>query len=411
MYITVHHERGMPVKKSFSLLVAVSLLFGLCACGNQEPVETTEGAPNYTATAEEIAHIEKLYEGKIPLHGEFHDHADTGGTSDGKSTLKQWTDMMFYLNDMDFATVVDHKQVLHMRLPEWDNEYFVGGTEAGTSIGDLSSDCSQWSMHYNMIFANPESLELVLNQFPDKYQYVDDHFKYPQFKKAEFMEVVKFVQANGGFYTHVHPLGDSYVVSTNPEDYWFGDGMGFEVFCGYYGNMDAIDNQEARYYWVKMLDMGKRVFATSGSDSHRLSKTHSLSTFYCDEHHSSEIVKTARTGNFTAGPVGIRSCIGDKMTGSLASFEGQQRLVVAINDFHSREHDPSHTYRIDVYTDAGLVASQELEDTNEAKYFAMDVDPASRYYRVELFDVTEDYIFAVGNPIWNSALYEGDYLE
>lgn len=397
------------MKKLFCLILAAGML-SLCACNNAGSGETTQGVPDYTASESEVAKLEALYEGKIVLHGEFHDHADTGGTSDGNNTLKQWKDMMFYINDMDFATVVDHRQVLHMRLPEWDSQYFIGGTEAGTAIIDLSSDCSQWSMHYNMIFDNPEDLELVLNQFPDKYQYIDDHFKYPGFKKAEFMEVVKFVQQIGGFYTHVHPLGDKYIVSTNPEDYWFGDGMGFEVFCGYYGNMSAVNNLEARYYWVKMLDMGKRVFATSGSDSHRLSKTVSLSTFYCDAHHSREIVKTARTGNFTAGPVGIRMNIGDTMMGGLASFEAQ-RLVVAVGDFHSMEHDPKHTYRIDVYTDAGLVVSQELTDTEETRYFAMDVDPASRYYRVELYDVTEDYIFALGNPIWNSALYTGDYLE
>ena len=398
------------MKKILALTLAMVMVLGLLACGNTEPVETTEGTPNYTASEAEIAQIEKLYEGKIALHGEFHDHADTGGTSDGKSTLRQWLDMMFYINDMDFATIVDHRQVLHMRLPEWDNQFFIGGTEAGTDIGGLSDDCTNGKMHYNMIFSNPEDLELVLNQFADKYHYENDHFTYPWFMKPEFMEVVKFVQEIGGFYTHVHPLGDSYIISTNPEDYWFGDGMGFEVFCGYYGNMSAINNQEARYYWVKLLDMGKRVFATSGSDSHRLSKTVSASTFYCSAHDASEVIKTARVGNFTAGPVGIRSCIGDKVTGSLASFENQ-RMVVAIGDFHSKEHDPGHTYRIDVYTDAGLVASQELEDTNDTRYFAMDVDPASRYYRVELYDVTEDYIFAVGNPIWNVALYEGDYME
>ena len=398
------------MKKLFALVLAAFLLFGLCACGDSEPVETTEGKPDYTASAEEIARLEKLYEGKIALHGDFHDHADTGGRSDGKTNLKGWMDNMLYLKDMDFATIVDHRQVLHMRLPEWDNKYFVGGSEAGTEIGGLSNECSSGKLHYNMIFSTPEGLESVLYQFPDKYKYQNDFFTYPWFTKPEFMEVVKFIQQNGGFFTHVHPLSDSCLISTNPEDYWFGDGMGFEVLCGYYGNMNAMNNQEARYYWDKLLNLGKRVFATAGSDSHRLSNTVSLSTFYCDEHHADEIVKTARVGNFTAGPVGIRTCIGEKVTGSLASFE-DQRFVVAIGDFHSIEHDLKHTYRIDVYTDAGLVASQELEDTSETRYFAMDVDPASLYYRVELYDVTEDYIFAVGNPIWNSALYTGDYLE
>ena len=396
------------MRKLFALVLAGFILLALCACSNKNSTETTEEAINYTATQEEIALLEKLYEGRIPLHGEFHDHAATGGTSDGRTPLQGWKEIMA-IKDMDFTTLVDHRQVLHMRLPQWDNQYFVGGTEAATFVGGQSDQCTQWQLHYNMIFSNPESLEVVLNQFPDNYRYKDDHFEYLNFKRPVFMELVKAVLDNGGFFTHVHPLGDSYIVSTNPEDYWFGDGMGFEVLCGYYGNMDAIDNQEARYYWIQMLDMGKRVFATAGSDSHSLSNTVSLSTFYCKEHSAEEIVKTARTGNFTAGPVGIRMCMGENMTGSVCSFENQ-RLVVSVNDFHSQEHDKNHTYRIDVYTDAGLVASQELTDTSVANYFAMDVDPASRYYRVELFDVTEDYIFALSNPIWNDALYDGDVI-
>ncbi len=393
------------MRKLFAGVLAAGLLLSLCACGNQEP-EIKE--PDYTATEAEAQKLEELYSGRIALHGEFHDHANTGGTSDGKATLREWKDMMTYINDMDFATIVDHKQVLHMRLPEWSDAVFVGGSEAGTKVGDLSDAATNFSMHYNMIFAEPEGLENVLYAFPE-FDYKNDHFNYPQFEKDRFMELVKCIQENGGFYTHVHPLGDIYLVSTNAEDYWFGDGMGFEVLCGYYGNMSAINNQESRYYWVKMLDMGKRVFATAGSDSHRLSRTVSLSTFYCTENSATEIVKTARTGNFTAGPVGIRMNIGDTMMGGLANFENQ-RLVVSVGDFHSREFQKGHTYRIDVYTEEGLVVSQELTDPTQVSYFAMDVDASARYYRVEVYDVTQDYIFAVGNPIWNAALYEGDYL-
>ena len=109
------------MKKLLSAVLTGALLLSLCACGNAEPVETTEAAPNYTASQAEIDQLEKLYEGRIPLHGEFHNHASTGGTSDGKVDLRTWKDTMQYISDMDFAAIVDHKQVLHMRLPEWDN--------------------------------------------------------------------------------------------------------------------------------------------------------------------------------------------------------------------------------------------------------------------------------------------------
>ena len=45
------------------------------------------------------------------------------------------------------------------------------------------------------------------------------------------------------------------------------------------------------------------------------------------------------------------------------------------------------------------------------KHRLMDIDANALYYRAEVYDVTEDYIFALGNPIWNAALYTGDYLE
>ena len=398
------------MKKTFTVVLAVLLLVSLCACGNAEPtepVETTEATPDYTASQTEIDLIERLYAGRVAYHGDLHDHANTGGTSDGNNTLYDWKENMTLIKDMDFAVIADHKQVLHMRLPEWDDTYFIGGSEAATRVGGLSDECTQWNMHYNMIVAEPESLENVLNQYPAKFLYIGDHFLNPEFQKKEFMEIIQTLMDNGGFFTHVHPLSVNYLVSTNPEDYWFGDGTGFEVLCGYYGNMSHEYNTNARRVWVEMLDMGKRVFVTAGSDSHRLSNTVSLSTIYSTEQKAKVLLNQVRAGDFTAGPVGIRSCIGENVTGSVCSFENQ-RLVVAVGDFHSKEYEPNHTYRIDVYTDAGLVASQELTDTTKASYFAMDVDPTSRYYRVEVYDVTEDYIFALGNPIWNTALYQGE---
>ena len=279
----------MDMKKLLAAAVTGALVLGLWGCGNTAEPETT-AAPTFEATQAEIDKLESLYDGRSALHGDFHNHADTGGTSDGKVDLRTWKDTMQYISDMDFVTIVDHKQVLHMRLEDWDNKWFVGGSELGTSIGDLSTDCTQWSLHYNLIFDNPEGLEQVLYQFPDKFKYQDDHFKYPEFKKAEFTEMIKATQAAGGFFTNVHPLYDKYVVSTNPEDYWYADGMGFEVLCAYSGNMSLIHNLEARYYWDLMLNAGHRVFVTAGTDSHRLPKTEGLSTFYCAKQDAADIV-------------------------------------------------------------------------------------------------------------------------
>ena len=115
-----------------------------------------------SATGQDIDKLEGLYEGLKPYRGELHDHAATGGSSDGKQSLEVWKAYMKHLQ-MDFAAIVDHKQVLHMRLPEWDNMIFIGGSEAATTITDREGV----KLHYNMIFADPEGLEAVLHAFPE----------------------------------------------------------------------------------------------------------------------------------------------------------------------------------------------------------------------------------------------------
>jgi hypothetical protein len=127
----------LTVKKLISIVLAVLLLTALCGCGG-EPAEiptTVPAEPDYTASEADIAQLEKLYESRQPYQGELHDHADTGGTSDGKMKLDDWK-MNLLVKDMDFATFADHRQVLHMRLPEWDNALFIGGTEACTWVND-----------------------------------------------------------------------------------------------------------------------------------------------------------------------------------------------------------------------------------------------------------------------------------
>lgn len=105
-----------------------------------------------------------------------------------------------------------------------------------------------------------------------------------------------------------------------------------------------------------------------------------------------------RKGDLTAGPVGIRMCIGNVCTGGYADFAGQ-RLVIAVDDFHVLEQHKNHIYRLDVYNENGNVFCQEFRCTKPA-YFAIDTEDC-RYYRADVYDVTNDYIVAVGNPIWN----------
>lgn len=392
------------MKKLFAILLIIVMLLGLCACGaTTAPEQTTEPKMDVTATDADIAKLDGLYTDRQAYHGELHDHADTGGWSDGNNTLEEWKAEMAYVKDMDFAVIADHKQVLHMYLDEWDDTLFIGGTEAGTSIGGTSA--TQNAVHYNMLFADPQSFEATLVAFPTKYQYYctetnhSNRYYYANFSYEEFCQVAQKVLDNGGFFTHVHPKGDSYMISDNPEDYVFADYMGLEVLCGWYGNMSAQNNQEAYQLWTDLLALGRRIYATSGSDSHRLSNTVSLATIYSHEKNARAYLDYVRAGNFTAGPAGIRMAIGDTQMGGECSFEGQ-RLVVSVGDFHSKASNPEHTYRVDLYDDQGLVFSQELTG-GDTQYFAIDADASAKFYRAEVYDVTEGYQFALGNPIWN----------
>ena len=357
-----------------------------------------------------LVQLQKLYAGTTAYHGELHDHADTGGTSDGKQPLTVWKEELGELK-MDFAAIVDHRQSAHMYLPDWDNAIFIGGSEAATTITDRTGV----KLHYNMIFSDPAGLEAVVSAFPKfnwKY-YPEDytgtnaeklaggwHFDYPAFTSAEFTEVCKAVYANGGFVSLVHPKSEGYISSEDPADAYFLDGMGIEVFYTYFCTRDSWQTQENYKLWKGMMDAGYKVYATAGNDEHAMPSDKAVSVIYSAERQASAWVEQLRAGTFTAGGVGVRTVIGQTVMGGTTSFAGQ-RLGLSVGDFHESLYDPTHTYRVDIVTDKGVAYSQEISCT-DTFYYAMDVDADAMYYYVEIFDVTENSRIAIGNPIWNA---------
>ena len=394
------------MKRLLALVLAVLTLLSLCACGAGGATEATEAKLNMAATESDIAALEALYKDLTPYYGDMHNHSQSGGRSDGKVPLVSWEELVMAPKQMDFAVIVDHKQTSHMRLPEWDDTLFIGGTEPGTTM--LDEHLTQGTMHYNLIFNDPDKLEELLWE-NEEYNLHEDleknpgynTFKYAKFEIARFREVVAQVREKGGFFTHVHPLYSSYLKSDNPEDYWMGDYTGFEVYTGTsHGYTMAYEkNMEAYNKWVELLNLGKIVFATCGSDNHRYSDVNTLSVIYAAERKNDAWLEKIRAGNFTAGPVGIRMALGDVATGGETDFAGK-RLVISVADFHQQAIKADHQYRVEVYNETGLVFSQEF-DSKEKAYFAIDAEDC-KYYRAIVYDVTEDYIFAVGNPIWNT---------
>ena len=343
-------------------------------------------------TQPDLTTLNNLYAGCRAYHGEMHDHSASGGTSDGQVPLDEWVKELAELN-MDFAAILDHRQVRHMYLPEWKDGLFVGGSEPGTRISD--SKATETSMHYNMVFTGPEPLEALLAEFPE-YKFTggsEGHFVYPAFTTERFGELIDAVKAHGGFFVHPHPK--QVMVSDDPLDYWFRDETGLEVFY----NEPESKFTEANYaLWTDLLALGKRVWACSGGDKHAHPDAKALTTIYAEGCTNADFLNHLRKGDFTCGSAGIRMVIGDTVTGGKTAFDGQT-LTVAAGDFHESVRFPDHTYRIDILNDTGVILSEEIPcDTTTC--LALETKNV-KFYRAEIWDVPRNLRIAVGNPIWN----------
>lgn len=345
------------------------------------------------AFKKDVTCIDGLYADRKPFYGELHDHSCCG---DGKNTLAQWRTGMEALG-MDFATIVDHRQVEHMYHPDFIDGLFLGGTEPGGCITDMGEDRGR--LHYNMLFADPKPLEALLLEFPE-YEFggrITDRFKYPRFTRERFVKLVKRVQEKGGFFVHPHP--SSLPFSEDPVDYWFTDGTGFEVIYTYRDTRDGEKTKQNYAIWLGMLAAGKRVYATCGCDEHHMPSDKALSTIYAYRRTSQSYLDQLRRGDFTAGPVGVRMCVGSTTMGGSCDFTGQ-RLVLKVGDFHRYVYAPHHSFRVELYAGSKRIFKKEISCLDDA-YFAFNAKADVPFYRAEVWNVTLNSRIALGNPIWN----------
>lgn len=347
------------------------------------------------ASDEEINAIEEKYKGRKVYHGEMHDHSDSGGTSDGGCTLAEWKKMLADLN-MDFAAILDHRQVRHMFLPDFDKNIFVCGSEPGTVITD--SRATGKEVHYNMIVPNPETLMAILEDIPEcKYEGgPEGHFSYPYYTKERFCEIIDIVKEHGGFFVIPHPK--QVTISEYDDDYWYRDGVGMEVF---YVDMECSYTKENYPLWIRLLQAGKRIFVCAGCDKHNRASDKALTTIYAEPKStiSEALVPVLCTGDFTCGSVGIRMMAGDTLSGGSCVFNGQ-RLVIAVGDYHTSVMDPSHKFRFDIFAGEECISSNEVF-CDKTSYFSLDMKEDIPYYRTELWDLDRGCRIALGNPVWN----------
>ena len=365
------------------------------------------------ANAVDVEQLLALYDGAEVRYGEMHDHTNTGPNADGFYTVEQWRQKMLEIG-MDFTTIVDHRQSVHMYDPNWDSSMFIGGSEPSTRIIDHVV-IENNNFHYNMIFADAADLETVFKSFSGyKYKEAADGnggtvVTY-WLKRQEFLDTAALVRELGGFFVAVHPKYAGYLVSNDPLDYYYGEYTGIEITTGTGGNMAYEENEKAYQLWLDLLDLGKKVYATAGSDFHKLPNASALTTLYGSDRDAQAYVDIFRSGNFAPGWVGIRMAIGDTAMGGTTDFSGK-RLVfsvgdmydVAINDGYSGSYcyQEDHIYSVQLYDDGGLLMESQI-DPSQMNYFAIDADEESKFYRVVVWDLTENTRVGVGNPIWNN---------
>lgn len=352
--------------------------------------------PHRVISNRDYSDIENYYYGRKAYYGDLHVHTACGGTSDGKLPMKDWPAAMDK-KGLDFAAVVDHKQMRGFFLPEWDDQRFIIGTEPDAKITDLSA-CrhGQNSVHYNMLFPHKYSLSMVLANFPE-FEFCGDElggsFKYPHFTKERLKELAEYVKSIGGMIVHAHPK--TMLASDDPLDYYFCEHMYIETIYGSFASHASFKNYNL---WVKLLNLGKHVYASCGSDTHGNVSNSVVSTFYTKEKNGKAFFDQMHTGDFTCGPVGMKMMIDKNPMGSEIAYHDRMELTLCIDDFFAPAFTENTAYELRIYTDKGLAYKSMFNGKYKQK-LSLKVENR-RYYRAEVFDITHDYRIAIGNPIW-----------
>lgn len=366
-----------------------------------EFIDSTAGETNCEDSHEVLADVdfsdvEEFYKGRRAYYGDQHVHTRCGGTSDGSFDMKDWPAEMDRLG-LDFAAVVDHRQMRGFFLPEWDEERFIMGTEPGARISGLNGAIEGFNnIHYNMLFPHKYGLAMVLANFPEfgfKGDELTGSFGYPGFTKERFMELTKYIQSIGGMMVHPHPK--TMLASTDPMDYYYGEHMYLETLYCTFGDHVSFKNYDL---WVALLAAGKHVYTSGGSDTHRAPSNAVVSTFYTKEKSGKAFYDQMFTGDYTVGCVGMKMLIDGNPMGSENEYKEGSVLKLEMGDYFKPRFEDNTAYELRIYTDKGL-AYKSVFGGDKTQRIALKVKKRA-FYRAEVFDLTHGYRVAVGNPIW-----------
>jgi len=390
------------VYKGFSTLTAVKKDSPVCIpklIENRDANWESCCEDSHTVIAEinaDYLTLDGLYEGRRAYYGDLHAHTACGGTSDGRVPMSEWPSAMDDVG-LDFAAVVDHKQMRGFFLPEWSEERFIIGTEPGTNITNLNV-CRHGltEMHYNMLFPHKYGLAMVMANFPEfnfRGDELNGEYVYPNFTKERFSELVEYIRSIGGAVVHPHPK--MMICSSDPMDYYVGEFTFLETLYDRYDSNWSARNYEL---WKKLLALGKRVYASGGSDTHGAVRSDTVSVFYAKERLGKTFLEIMKKGDFSVGAVGIQMAIADAPMGSVTEFHEGDVLTVRVGDFFSRELKKNCEYEIRIITDKGVAYASRYDGISTQRV-ALKIKKRA-FYRVEIFDATHGYVVAHSNPIW-----------
>ncbi len=351
-------------------------------------------ADPHEAVDGEFAPLDRRYVGRQIYYGDFHCHSDSGGTSDGKAPIETFVEEM-KKKQVDFAAVVDHRQMRHFFLDCWDPQHLICGTEPGQRLNEPNRDPLACKMDYTMIFPDKTGLKKVMDAFPEfgfNGTELEGSYRYWSPSLARFRELGDYVYSIGGLLSHAHPK--QLMASDDPMDYYIGENVPLETI---HGDSKAFGSRQNRDLWVALLNMGKRVKTHGSSDSHGPVSNRGLTAVYAEKHHSREIFQVVRSGDCTAGGVAIRMCIGDAPMGSSTAYVPGQTLLVSVDGFHPAHWQPDTVYCLKVFTDEGLAYAREFAAAPQK--LALPVQKRG-YYRVEITNESDGDLVALTNPIW-----------
>ena len=358
-----------------------------------DPKKTYPITDPHTPVTGELSVLDGLYAGRQLFYGDFHCHSNSGGTSDGKTPLADYVPRMKELG-MDFAAIVDHRQMRHFFLPEWDEQYLICGTEPGMMLNDPTRPQAACKFDYTMIFPDKTGLGKVFEAFPE-FQFTggwDGCSIYPQLTPERFRELGDFVWNLGGLLTHAHPR--QLMASQDPLHYYWGDRVPLETV---HVDVDAFDTLQNRNLWVALLNMGKRIRTHGSSDAHGPVSNRGLTAVYAPRHFSTDIFQVIRSGDCTAGGVALQMSIEDCPMGSATPYAPGKKLYLRLNGFHFA-HKKEHTvYCLKIYTDKGLAYAREFDGS--ALELILPVQKRL-YYRAEVTNESDGLPVAFSNPIW-----------